>query len=108
DAEFMRKDTLRRIRDQGVSRKLVGAEIGGPRLEMNVTKWPIEEDGPRVGQVTSAIYSPRLERNIGFAWVPIEKASEGTALAVETPDGRRDATVVTMPFVDPGKQIPKS
>ena len=108
DAEFMGKDALRRIRDQGVSRKLVGAEIGGPRLEMNVTKWPIEEDGPRVGQVTSAIYSPRLERNIGFAWVPIEKASEGMALAVETPDGRRDATVVTMPFVDPGKQIPKS
>jgi glycine cleavage system aminomethyltransferase T len=108
DAEFVGKDALRRIRDQGVSRRLVGVEIGGPRLEMNVTKWPIEEDGRRVGQVTSAIFSPRLERNIGFAWVPIEKASEGTALAVETPEGRRDASVVPMPFVDPGKQIPKS
>jgi glycine cleavage system aminomethyltransferase T len=108
DAEFMGKDALRRISEQGVSRKIVGVEISGGRLEMNVTKWPVEADGRRVGEMTSAVYSPRLEKNIGFAWVPIEKASEGTALSVETPEGRRDATVVRMPFVDPGKQIPKS
>jgi len=108
DAEFMGKEALRRIRDQGVSRKLVGVEISGDRLEMNVTKWPVDADGQRVGQVTSAIYSPRLGKNIGFAWVPIEKAADGTSLGVETPEGRRDATVVPMPFVDPGKEIPKS
>jgi hypothetical protein len=30
------------------------------------------------------------------------------ALSVDTPGGRADAVVVPMPFVDPGKQIPKS
>jgi glycine cleavage system aminomethyltransferase T len=108
DAEFMGKEALRRIRDRGVSRKLVGVEISGHRLEMNVTKWPVEAEGRRVGQVTSAIFSPRLGKNIGFAWVPIDKAVEGTSLSVETPEGRRDAAVVPMPFVDPGKEIPKS
>jgi glycine cleavage system aminomethyltransferase T len=38
----------------------------------------------------------------------VEHADLGTTIRVETPDGRRDATVVQMPFVDPGKQIPKS
>jgi glycine cleavage system aminomethyltransferase T len=108
DAEFMGKEALRRIKEQGVSRKLVGVEIAGDRLEMNVTNWPVEVDGSRVGEVTSAIYSPRLAKNIGFAWVPIAKAANGTPLVVETPDGRRDATVAPMPFVDPGKEIPKS
>jgi aminomethyltransferase len=108
DAEFMGKDALRRIRDRGVDRKMVGVEIAGGRLEMNETRWPVESDGQRLGTVTSAIYSPRLERNIGFAWVPVELSDLGTRLSVDTADGRRDATVVRMPFVDPGKQIPKS
>jgi aminomethyltransferase len=108
EAEFMGKEALRRIKSEGVSRKMVGVEIAGERLEMNETRWPVESVGRRIGEVTSAIYSPRLEKNIGFAWVPVEISDLGTRLSVETPDGVRDASVVSMPFVDPGKQIPKS
>ena len=61
-----------------------------------------------VGKVTSAIHSPRIEKNIGFAWVPSALASLGTTLRVATEWGDRDATVVEMPFVDPKKQIPVS
>jgi glycine cleavage system aminomethyltransferase T len=108
DADFMGKDALRRIKEEGVRRKIVGVEIEGDRLDMNETRWPVEAEGRRVGDVTSAVYSPRLERNIGFAWVPVALAELGTALSVETSEGSRPATVVRMPFVDPGKQIPKS
>ncbi len=58
--------------------------------------------------MTSAVYSPRLEKNIGYAWLPIEHTELGTRLTVETPDGDREATIVPLPFVDPEKQIPKS
>jgi glycine cleavage system aminomethyltransferase T len=58
--------------------------------------------------VTSAVYSPRLEKNIGYAWLPIEHTELGTQLSVETPEGVRGATIAPMPFVDPQKQIPKS
>jgi glycine cleavage system aminomethyltransferase T len=108
DAEFTGKDALRRIRDQGVGRRIAGVEIAGDRLDMNVTKWPVSSDGEQVGDVTSAVFSPRLEKNVGFAWVPVGLAAEGTSLRVATSDGDRDATVVPMPFVDPGKHIPKS
>ena len=107
EADFMGKEALRRIKEQGVSRKIVGVEISGQPLDMNETKWPVRSDGREVGQVTSAVYSPRLEKNIGFAWVPVERSTEGTSLAVDTSDGTRDAIVVPMPFIDPGKQIPK-
>ena len=105
---FMGKDVLRRIKSEGIRRKIVGVEIGGERLEMNHWKWPVEAGGRLVGKVTSAIYSPRLEKNIGYAWVPVEFSEPGTELRVATPDGARGASVVPMPFVDPGKQIPKS
>jgi glycine cleavage system aminomethyltransferase T len=108
EGEFMGKEALRRLREQGVSRKMVGVEIAGERLDMNPTTWPVSAGGETVGTVTSAVWSPRLEKNIGFARVPIEMSSEGTSLRVDTSGGARDATVVAMPFVDPGKQIPKS
>jgi glycine cleavage system aminomethyltransferase T len=108
DGEFMAKEALRRIMDEGVQRKIVGVEIAGERLEMNSTKWPVRSGGREIGTVTSAIYSPRLEKNIGFAWVPVELSELNSTLSVETPYGEREATVVEMPFVDPGKQIPKS
>jgi glycine cleavage system aminomethyltransferase T len=101
---------LRRIKDGGVRRKIVGVELDGePFPELNNTKWPARHgDAAVVGKVTSAIYSPRLERNIGYCWVPTELAAEGTTLEVETEWGGRSARVVPMPFVDPEKRIPVS
>jgi len=101
----------RRIKDAGVSRRIVGVELDGDHFpELNNVKWPARaaSGGASVGLVTSAIYSPRLERNIGFCWLPAELAAEGTGLQVETEWGTRTATVVPMPFVDPEKRIPIS
>jgi glycine cleavage system aminomethyltransferase T len=108
EAEFMGKEALRRIKERGVRQRIAGVEISGERLDMNQTKWPVHMDGREMGQVTSAVYSPRLEKNIGYAWLPVERSEPGSTLIVETVDGSRDATVVPMPFIDPGKQIPKS
>jgi aminomethyltransferase len=106
-ADFIARDALTRIRDERVKQKIVGVEIDGDRLEMNATDWPVSADGAS-GRVTSAVYSPRLEKNIGYAWLPLEHTELGTHVAVETPEGRRDATIAPLPFFDPEKQIPKS
>jgi aminomethyltransferase len=74
---------------------------------MNATDWPVSADGAS-GRVTSAVYSPRLEKNIGYAWLPVGHTELGTRVAVETPGGVRDATIAPLPFFDPEKQIPKS
>jgi aminomethyltransferase len=100
---------LRRIKDAGVSQRIVGVELDGePFRELNNTKWPARDGDVIVGKVTSAIYSPRLERNIGYCWVPPELSREGTRLEVDSEWGARGATVVPMPFVDPEKRIPVS
>ena len=107
DVDCVARDALRRIKERGVSRRIVGVELDGERFPLfNFTKWPVHHDGRRVGKVTSAVYSPRLERNIGYAWVPVELAEPGTRLDVDSEWGRRSATVVPVPFVDPQKQIP--
>ncbi len=98
---------LRRIRETGVSRRINGVEFDGdPFPELNNVKWPALDAGEEVGKVTSAIYSPRLGKNIGYCWLPTDRSSEGSSVTVETEWGTRTATVVPMPFVDPDKSIP--
>jgi aminomethyltransferase len=100
---------LRRIREAGVARKINGVELdGAPFPELNNVKWPAFEAGERIGKVTSAIYSPRLGKNIGYCWLPVDRSSEDVSVSVETEWGTRTATVVPIPFVDPDKTIPVS
>src|SRR5204863_973825 len=109
--DFIGKEALARIREHGVDRKLVGIGIGGDQLseEGAVADFrPVLVDGQRVGKVTGAAWSPRLERNVGYAWVPIEFSGEATTLEVVVADGSVPATVEALPFVDPEKRIPKS
>jgi aminomethyltransferase len=102
---------LKRIKAEGVKKRLVGVVIdGAPFPELNNVKWAArrESGGDPIGKVTSAIYSPRLKQNIGFCWVPADMAKNGTKLKVETEWGPRNATVAPMPFIDPDKRIPVS
>ncbi len=108
-ADYVGKEALRRIKAEGVKRKLVGVEIEGDPIAFNTTKWPVSYAGRPIGHITSAIYSPRLEKNIGYAMAPVEHAELGSRLTVSLPgSGERQATVVRRPFVDPKKDIPKS
>jgi glycine cleavage system aminomethyltransferase T len=113
EADFIGKEALRKIKEEGVKRKLVGVEIGGDNVGSYndgamIDTFPVYSNGDRVGRVTSACFSPRLEKNIGFAMVPIEYAEFGTELQVETPQsGRVEAVVVRKPFIDPEKEVPK-
>jgi glycine cleavage system aminomethyltransferase T len=112
EGDFIGKDALRRIAEEGVDRKLVGIDIGGaPMSDEGALNdfWPVHEPGgERIGRVTAGAWSPRLERNIGYAWVPATHLAIGTPVALHAPDGVREATVSALPFVDPEKEIPKS
>jgi len=100
---------LRKIEANGVERKINGVELDGdPFPALNNVKWAASSGGKVVGKVTSAIYSPRLKKNIGYCWLPTGLSSIGSTVQVETEWGERTATVVEMPFVDPNKTIPVS
>jgi glycine cleavage system aminomethyltransferase T len=108
--DFIGKTALEKLAETGVDRKLVGIEIGGdPMTDEGALSdfWPVHAGGERIGRVTAAAWSPRLERNVGYAWVPASHLAAGTSLEVASPAGRRSASVVRLPFVDPNKDIPK-
>src|SRR5688572_27909994 len=103
EADYIGKAALEEIRRRGVLRRLVGIEVQGDALPFELSrKCTALHAGKPVGTVTDLIWSPRLGRNIGYVWVPIELADAGNELEIEAPDGGLwPARTASIPFLDP-------
>jgi aminomethyltransferase len=107
-ADYVGKAALERIRAEGVNRKLVGIEAPGDPAFFELSEpRPALAGGQRIGHVTDLVWSPRLERNIGYVWVPIDLAAPGNDLEIEWKDRSRSAAkTASIPFLDPRKATP--
>ena len=76
-----------------------------PLPEPFQARWPVKVDAHSIGEVTVAVYSPRLEKNIGFAMVEVAHAALGTRLDVQAPWGVAAAVVAEKPFIKPTKSL---
>ena len=109
EINFIGKQALKKIKEDGIKRKQIGLEIkNNPLKAPNTTFWNILHDGKNVGKVTSAVYSPRLKKNIALAMVDIEFAKINGELNVEIDGLLVNSIVVEKPFFDPKKQITTS
>lgn len=106
---FIGKEALTKIKQEGVSRRQIGLIIDCPMLQgPNTIFWPIEVDSKMVGKVTSAVYSPRLEKNIALAMIESEHSHIGENVKVHIDGEVFEATICETPFFDPKKQITKA
>ena len=106
--DFVGKDALRQIKTAGVKRQQIGVVIDGPPLSQPNTRfWDMTIDDGLIGKITSAVYSPRLEKNIALAMVSSDHAGLGTKFLVHARGGHRMAIAVEKPFYDPNKLIAK-
>jgi glycine cleavage system aminomethyltransferase T len=108
DQDYIGKQALEQLQRTGVDRKLVGIELHGGELRAEMSRqWYAFLDGERVGILTDAVWSPGLQKNIGYVWVPIGLATPGTALDVVTERGDHlEGLTAAIPFVDPRKEAP--
>ncbi len=98
DKEFTGATELRRIKEEGPSRRLVAfvmEEKAIPRQRM-----PIEGGG----EVTSGTHSPMLEIGIGLGYVPAPSSAPGTQLIVDVRGKPRRARVVEKPIYTSGQR----
>ena len=109
DINFVGKEALKKIKHNGITRKQVGVEIDcKPLSGPNTTFWELKKDNVNIGRVTSAVYSPRLKKNIALAMVSVEQSEIGNEFQVTTNEGTFNCIVVEKPFYDPKKKIASS
>ena len=104
--KFIGKDALIKIKEKGVTRKQVGIIIDcDPLKGPNTIFWPIIKNDKKIGKVTSAVFSPRLNKNIALSIVTIDNSQIDNSFDVKILDETFKAKVVEKPFYDPKKQI---
>ncbi|QBF32071.1 dimethylsulfoniopropionate demethylase [Thalassococcus sp. S3] len=87
------RDALLRVAKEGPVQQIRPLAIAGEAVPGCDRAWPIYGGGERVGQVTSAAWSPDFDTNVAIGMVRMTHWTPGTMLEVETPDGMRAAKV---------------
>jgi glycine cleavage system aminomethyltransferase T len=109
EANFIGKEALKKIKQDGIKRKQVGLELDCEPLQgPNTTFWPIKKDNKIIGKISSAVYSPRLKKNIALGMVDINHSEIGNKFEVTADDKKFNCTIVEKPFYDPKKKIASS
>ncbi len=96
---FIGRDALVRIREEGVARLVVGLGVDGD--DVAKAGDPILVDGVEVGNVTAATQGYFLNKNIAMGMVKSEFAGEGTKASVTTEGNEREATITAARRYDP-------
>tara|TARA_X000000368_G_scaffold312184_1_gene249948 strand:- start:67 stop:1218 length:1152 start_codon:yes stop_codon:yes gene_type:complete len=105
EIDFIGKEALKVIKDKGLTEKLVGVELeGDPILKAPENFWSVNSNNKKVGRLSRAFFSPRLEKNIGLAIIDIDFAEEGTTVSVASPNGDLSSTVVSLPWFQADKE----
>ncbi len=104
EIDFIGKEALKKIKQNGTKEKLVGLELeGDPLTKAPENFWPVNDKDKKVGRVSRAYYSPRVGKNIALAIVDIEYADEGNIVSVESPYGDFESRVVNIPWFQADK-----
>lgn len=97
---FIGQSALREMAAKPLKRCMMGAEIEGePLWAGNEHRLPVSADGQAAGYLTSAGYSPRLERNLAFVMLNRPFDEPDQRIEVQFPDGIRAAKVVEKPWL---------
>lgn len=94
--DFVGSPILRRQKELGVERKLMGFELTGRGIPRH--GYPLRVGGREVGRVTSGTFAPFLRKSIGLGYVPAEAARIGQEVEVVIRDSAVKGTIVKTPF----------
>jgi len=93
---FIGAEAIRRQKEVGIQRKLVGFEV----LDRGIARQGHEVfvGGQKVGAVTSGTQTPYLRKAIGLAYLAVEHTADGTEMEIDCRGRKLRAAVVPTPF----------
>tara|TARA_R110000868_G_scaffold138845_1_gene353361 strand:- start:434 stop:1519 length:1086 start_codon:yes stop_codon:yes gene_type:complete len=95
--DFVNSDNLAKEKETGSKRKLIAFELderGIPRHDYDI----VNDQGEKIGIVTSGTMSPSMGKGIGLGYVPTAFATLGSKIYIQIRKNAIPATVVKLPF----------
>lgn len=97
-SDFIGKDALVKVKETGITRKLVGIELKGAGIPRTGYKIFDSTGSREIGFVTSGTQSPMSKKSIGIAYIEKASADIGSTIVVEIRANKVPAEVVPTPF----------
>lgn len=94
---FVGREALRRAKDAGLKRQLIGLTLDGPGVPRQ--DYPVLCAGEQVGHVTSGTMSPTLKQGIALALVTVEAARGTAPMSIQIRQREVPALKSKLPFV---------
>jgi sarcosine oxidase subunit alpha len=112
---FHGRQALLRLQQLGPRSRLVGFQFSDRVVQPGDNDWArrlegcqVVEQGRPAGRVTSARFSPTLEKYVGLAWVPAGRSHPGGQFLIHSHNTDLSAMVTPIPFYDPQGERLKS
>jgi len=97
--DYIGRAALQKIASDGVTQQIRGVAFDGGACPTCSKPWPVMVGDVQVGQITSAIWSPRLNCNVGQSMIARGHWNAGQAVTVRSQDGKtRSGYVSNLPF----------
>jgi len=97
--DFLGLKSLQKIVSDGIKRQIRGVLFEGGRCTTCSIPWPIMVGDKKVGDISSAIWSPRLEANVGLAMIDRDFWNVGQIVSVQMPENNiANGEIVELPF----------
>ena len=99
EVNFLGKEKLKKIKQDGVTRKLMGVEIEHNTIDMYCEKTLLDDNNEIVGYVRSATYSPTFKKVIGIAMINKPYWDAKTQFKIDINEKIFVGTVCDLPFI---------
>jgi sarcosine oxidase, subunit alpha len=107
EQDFIGKWALEHYANEEPATRLVGFTLANGHVPTEGAVI-VDASGDPAGQVTSARFSPVLDRVIGMAWVPSPLARDGAQVTISDEGQTFSAHIQTRPFYDPDGEVLRS
>ena len=99
EADFVGKEALLKIREEGIKKQFTGFKISGKKIGYNMARIPLfNKNGEQQGFVTSTIYSPNFGCNIALGYIAVNLTNSEDLFNINHDGEKREVEVVPLPF----------
>ena len=99
DVNFLGKEKLKKIKSEGIQKKLMGIKIDGKQISLTSSKNIYDKNNNLIGELRSATYSPHFKQIIGIVMIKKPYYEYAEDVYVELDDAKFNGRICDLPFI---------
>ena len=96
--DFLGKEKLKKIRDQGIKKKLIGVKININQLDLTDVDL-FNKNREIIGELRSAAFSPKFKKIVGIAMVKIDYCKNNETFSMNIDNKSVDGEICNLPII---------